>query len=145
MNHSNLIHLFESVLRLHSYESTILHLSKSIDNYANYKLFIKLLERAKKKSKTDNSYSDPHLKTQPLRLIAQTVLFDVSSYTKEDQNKLIKFIAEHYTKAAIEKLLSIFVEAIELIDNKRDKAKKIVELMRSHKIDFRDLEAHAIK
>lgn len=123
----------------------MLHLSKSIDNYANYTLFIKLLDKAGNKSKTDNSYSDPHLKTQPLRLIAQTVLFDVSKLSKEEQNKLIKFIAEHYTQAAIDKLKSIFVESVDLINSKRDKAKEIVAMMKSHKLDFTDIREHTSK
>ncbi|EAQ65820.1 hypothetical protein MED121_01375 [Marinomonas sp. MED121] len=145
MNNLNIIHLFESVLRIHSYESTVTHLSKSIDNYANYTLFIKLLDKAGRKSKVANSYSDPHLKTQPLRLIAQTVLFDVSKLSREDQNKLITFIAEHYTQAAIDKLKSIFLESVHLINSKRDKAKEIVALMKSHKLDFTDIREHTNK
>jgi len=145
LNHSNLIHLFESVLRLHSYESTIAHLSNSIDKYASYMTFIKLLDKAKTKSKTDNSYSDSHLKTQPLRLVAQTVLFDMSNLDKEEQTKVIKFIAEHYTKAAIEKLKSIFVQAAEIIRNKREKALVIVKLMKSYNLDFSDIRLHTNK
>lgn len=85
------------------------------------------------------------MKTQPLRLIAQTVLFDVSKLSRDDQNKLIKFIAEHYTQAAIDKLKSIFVESVDLINSKRDKAKEIVALMKSHKIDFTDIREHTSK
>jgi len=145
LNHSNLIHLFESVLRLHSYESTVAHLSKSIDKYANYMAFIKLLDKAKTKSKTDNSYSDSHLKTQPLRLVAQTVLFDMSKLDKDEKVKVIKFIAEHYTKAAIEKLKSIFVQATEIIKHKREKALVIVKLMKAHNLDFSDIKLHTNK
>lgn len=145
MNHSNLIHLFESVLRLHSYESTVTHLSKSIDKYANYMAFIKLLDKAKVKSKTENSHSDPYLKTQPLRLVAQTVLFDMENIDKDEQNKVIKFIAEHYTKAAIEKLKSIFIQASDIIMHKREKALEIVKLMKTNKIDFSDMKIHAHK
>ena len=142
MNHSNIIHLFESVLRLHSYDSTIEHLSKSVDKFASYKTFIKLLDKAKKKSKTDNSYSDSLLKTQPLRLIAQTVLFDMDNIDKDEQKKVIKFIAEHYTKAAIEKLQSIFCDAVVIIQEKQQKAIEISKLMKANKIDFSDLKLH---
>ena len=141
MNHSNIIHLFESVLRLHSYESTVAHLSSSLDKYPNYIAFIKLLDKAKKKSKIINSYSDPHLKTQPLRLIAQTVLFDIERIESEEQAKVIKFIAEHYTKSAIDKLSSIFTQTVETIQSKREKALEITKLMKSHKVEFSDIKS----
>jgi hypothetical protein len=107
--------------------------------------FVKLLDKAKVKSKTENSYSDSLLKTQPLRLVAQTVLFDMENLDKEEQSKVIKFIAEHYTKAAIEKLKSIFIEASDIILHKREKALEIVKLMKTNKIDFSDIRTHGNK
>ncbi|OUR80264.1 hypothetical protein A9Q77_02650, partial [Marinomonas sp. 42_23_T18] len=62
-----------------------------------------------------------------------------------EQTKVIKFIAEHYTKAAIEKLKSIFVQAAEIIRNKREKALVIVKLMKSYNLDFSDIRLHTNK